>query len=372
MQIYKSKWMCTGCTACSSICSKNAITMQADDEGFLYPHIAEELCIECGMCMKVCHTHDEEKINNMEYAFCFINEDSKVLENSSSGGAFSYISQVIREKNGWVSGAVFDKLLNVRHIVSRKQNDIEQMRGSKYVQSKLETTFCDIKKLLDSGEQILFTGTPCQVIGLKNFLRKDYINLTCVDFVCSSIPSPLIYSKYLEMKEQEIGKIESISFRDKKEGWEQYGVKFYTQDGEVYEPHKQNLYLSGFMGALYSRECCEECPAKERIGYMSDITLGDLWGADVLIPESDYKKGASLVIVHSEKGMEIMRDAKKVSIDMNQVVEYNPRYRNSHCANRDRDIFWSIVRKKGLKKAYRYIYHPGFLRKIQLKVRKKT
>lgn len=372
MQVYKKRQLCTACTACSNICPKNAISMNPDEKGFLYPQVDTVACIECGMCKTVCHTYKQEKQHFEENAFAFINDDEQILNHSSSGGAFSYFAKNIIDVGGWVCGAVFDNNLKVMHVVANNKEALANMRGSKYVQSDMKFVFKEVKELLQSGEHVLFTGTPCQVIGLKSYLRAEYDNLICIDVVCHSAPSPLVFEKYLEMKSKEIGIIQSVSFRDKKYGYDNYSVCFRTISGEVREEHKNNFYIRGFTGDLYSRDCCAHCPAKERLGYYSDITLGDLWGADAYAPQIDCGRGASLVVVHTNKGMRILNNVSMIPLDIDKVVEKNPRYRFSHTPNRDSNGFWRVFKKKELSSSYQYIYNPGVIRKIMLKLRKKN
>lgn len=370
MQIYKRKEMCTGCSACSNICEKNAVKMIPDEKGFLYPVIDGEKCVECGMCQKVCHTYKEEKRTCKESAFAYVNENRKILMESSSGGTFSFIADEILGEKGFICGAVFDENMQVRHIVSDNASEVSFMRKSKYVQSDMGNVYQTIKKLLIAGEKVLFTGTPCQVIGLKTFLNKEYDKLFCVDVICHSAPSPLIFKKYLLMKEREIGKIEGIDFRDKSNGYINYSVRFHTLEGDVLEEHNTNRYIQGFTGDLYSRDCCKNCPAKERVGYFSDITLGDLWGGEKFASGIDSSKGASLVVVHTSKGSFLMKDAFMIQIDLEEAIKNNPMYRFSHKKNKDAESFWNIFSKKGLEAAYNYIYQPPFFRKLKLKLQK--
>lgn len=370
MQIYKSKEMCTGCSACSNVCEKHAVKMISDEKGFLYPVIDEEKCVECGMCRRVCHTYKEKKRTCGESAFAYVNENKITLMESSSGGAFSFIANEILRNQGFVCGAVFDENMKVKHIIADNKSEVSCMRKSKYVQSDMGNVYQKIKKLLIAGEKVLFTGTPCQVIGLKTFLNKEYDKLFCVDIICHSAPSPLIFEKYLLMKEKELGKIEGIDFRDKSNGYINYSVRFHTLDGDVFEEHKTNRYIQGFTGDLYSRDCCENCPAKERVGYFSDITLGDLWGGEKFASEIDFSKGASLVVVHTLKGASLMKNTSMVQVDLEEAIKNNPMYRFSHKKNKDADSFWKIFSKKGLEEAYNYIYNPSLFRKIKMKVLK--
>lgn len=370
MQIYKSKEMCTGCSACSNICEKHAIKMIPDEKGFLYPVIDEDKCVECGMCQRVCHTYKEKKRIYKESTFAYVNENTRTLMESSSGGAFSFIADEILREKGFICGAVFDENMKVRHIVSDNASEVSFMRKSKYVQSDMGNVYQIIKKRLIAGEKVLFTGTPCQVIGLKTFLNKEYDKLFCVDIICHSAPSPLIFEKYLLMKEKEIGKIEGIDFRDKSNGYINYSVRFHTLEGDVLEEHNTNRYIQGFTGDLYSRDCCKNCPVKERVGYFSDLTLGDLWGGEKFASGIDSSKGASLVVVHTSKGASLMKNSLMVQVDLEEAIKNNPMYRFSHKKNKDAESFWNIFSKKGLEAAYNYIYQPSFFRKLKLKLQK--
>lgn len=369
MQIYKERSMCTGCTACKSICPQEAIILREDSKGFLYPDIEEKKCIGCGMCQRVCHTQNIKNLNLENKAYGFVHKDEDILAHSSSGGAFTRIAEKVLECDGWICGAVYDKNNEVTHILSKEKEALERMRGSKYVQSNLENIFPKIKAILQGEDIVLFTGTPCQIIGLRHYLGKEYENLLCVDCVCSSIPSPRVYRLYLEMMKKKIGEIHSISFRNKRDGWKNYAVCFDTSTGEVYEHHKENLFLRGFMGDLYSRDCCRNCPAKERLGYWSDITIGDLWGADSMAPEINSNQGASLVLVHTKKGQAFVGGKDLIPLRYSDVLEHNPRLKYSHAINTDADVFWRILDTRGLCSAYKYIYQPSLLRKIQLKLR---
>lgn len=368
MQVYKEKIRCTGCTACSNICPKGAIKMKQDDRGFLYPDVNPLKCIGCNKCKEVCHTYDEKSTKYEEFAYCYINQNQPVLMQSSSGALFSQIGMSVINKKGKICGAVFDDQWNVIHIIGKNKEALSRMRGSKYVQSNLQNVYKEINRLLIQGTIVLFTGTPCQVIGLRKYLQRDYDNLVLVDCICSSIPSPVIFKEYIQLIEKQYGSVKSISFRDKSNGWENYSIKIECDSGTYLAEHKKDLFMRGFMGELYSRPSCSVCPAKGRIGYLSDITIGDLWGAKEIVPEIDCSNGISLAIAHTTKGLRILQEAKAVPINIELAIKYNPRYRSSHIINENIDKFWEILQKRGLDAAYRYIYKPSFVRKIKLKL----
>ena len=371
MQIYKNKSMCTGCTACSNICPKEAISMKPDDKGFLYPEVDMSLCVQCGKCKAVCLTYEENKRENNDYAFYFINENPKTLLKSSSGGAFSKIAENIFLKDGYVCGAVFNHKWDVIHEVATNDSEIAEMRGSKYVQSDLQDVFREIEELLKYGKTVLFTGSPCQVVGLQKYLGKHYEKLILVDFICSSIPSPEIFRTYLKTLQNQYGEIKEISFRDKSEGWKNYSVKIVCDQKTYLKNHKEDMFVKGFLGGLYSRYCCRNCPVKERVGYWSDITIGDLWGAEEILPQLDFYNGISVAVSHTEKGLELIKEMQCKKLELEEVYKHNPRYQRSHAPYKDLDKFWDIYKKKGLEKVYQFVYSPSFIKRVKEKSKRK-
>lgn len=370
MQVYKSKNMCTGCSACANICPQHCITMQADEKGFLVPVVDTSKCVSCNACVGVCHTHSNGQSQSAETLFAFTHSKKDVLDVSSSGGAFYAIAEQVIQNGGYVCGAVWRADWSVCHCVTNRLDEVLKMCGSKYVQSDLCDCFTQIRTLLTAGQTVLFSGTPCQVIGLKSFLKKEYANLITVDFVCYGIPSPQIYKAYLQDIEAENGKIEHIAFRDKRNGWRQYGVAVQTQQEALFWPHQDNIYLKGFLGDLYNRSCCQDCPAKTRTGYFSDVTLGDLWGAEQLLSDVSSANGISAVIVHTEKGGALFDKADLQPCDMTVFKRTNPKYVQCSRASEYADLFWRVYRKKGLKKAYDAIYKPSFFGKLQAKFKR--
>ena len=228
----KSKQECCGCQACFNICPKNAIEMIEDNEGFKYPSINKEKCIKCGLCEKVCpyvNEYSKKQILNESIAYGGWNLNEEIRRISSSGGIFTAIAKYIIEKNGVVCGAIFDENLNVVHDIVDNLNDLKKMNGAKYVQSDMRDNLKKIKKYLDNGRLVLFSGTPCQVSGLNSYLNKEYNNLYTCDIVCHGVPSPKVFNKYKkELEKDNSSKISFINFRDKITGWKSYSflVKF--------------------------------------------------------------------------------------------------------------------------------------------------
>lgn len=341
------KELCTGCNACHSICPVSAISMEVNEEGFLYPRIDSKKCINCKMCEKVCPVEKKYETDLKKiYAACSKQKD--ILKNSSSGGIFYELSKIILLKHGYVCGAAFDDNNQVHHIIIDDINKINLLMRSKYVQSRIDDCFIRIKDLLNNGETVLFVGTGCQVNGLHSYLQKKYNNLLTVDIICHGAPSPKIWDYYLNDCNKKIGssiKINNINFRDKKNGWKEYGLSFNTSNNiKIFENHNSNLYFKLFLKDLCLRESCYKCNANGE-NRLSDMTLGDFWGCKKFdLKINNENKGLSLIICHSDKGLDIL---KELSIEIeeveNTVLNYNPSYYYSAKKPKKRDFYMETV-----------------------------
>ncbi len=307
---------CTGCSACFNICPANAISMKKDREGFLSPKIDFEKCIHCGLCNGVCPSlypppRDEQFPLPKVYAAW--NKNEKVRLESSSGGIFSALAEYFLEKKGYVCGAAFDENNKLNHIIVSNRRDFKKLRGSKYVQSEIGSTFKEIKELLEKDRWVLFSGTPCQAAGLRNYLKKDYEKLLVIDIVCHGVPSSLVFEKYLKEVEAEKKKgIKKISFRDKSVGWKNPRFVLKTEKGldlinkELYE----DTFGRGFLTNMLLGHPCTNCEYSE-FRKVSDLTLGDFWGVWNYKLELDDNKGTSNVMINNEKGLFYINKIKK-------------------------------------------------------------
>ncbi len=320
---------CSGCTACFAICPKDAITMQADLEGFKYPVIDKNKCIDCGLCYNVCPL--DKMCGNLEgdkTSFACSAKDENFAKQSSSGGVFAILANMYIKEQAVIYGAAFDDDWNVCHIRADKKDELKRLYTSKYVQSDMGNTFRDVKFDLDNGKKVLFAGTPCQVAGLRSYLQKDYLNLLTVDFICHGVPSPLVWQQYVDtLKKKLNSKITEISFRDKKDGWKSFNFKLITANGDVfYEKHGENIYMKGFLKDLYLRPSCYDCKFKT-LHRASDITLADFWGIEKVLPEMYDKKGVSLCWTSSKKGSVALDEAFKQAfyqkVDLQEAIKYN-------------------------------------------------
>ncbi len=345
---------CSGCTACFAICPKDAITMQADLEGFKYPVIDKNKCIDCGLCYNVCLL--DKMCGNLEgdkTSFACSAKDENFAKQSSSGGVFAILANMYIKEQAVIYGAAFDDDWNVCHIRADKKDELKRLYTSKYVQSDMGNTFRDVKFDLDNGKKVLFAGTPCQVAGLRSYLQKDYLNLLTVDFICHGVPSPLVWQQYVDtLKKKLNSKITEISFRDKKDGWKSFNFKLITANGDVfYEKHGDNTYMKGFLKDLYLRPSCYDCKFKT-LQRASDITLADFWGIEKIIPEINVEKGVSLCWASSEKGDTILDKALKQTIyeqvDLNEAIKHNPSAITSVKRHKNRNKFFEDISKSDI------------------------
>lgn len=304
---------CCGCGACAEACPRRCITMAADREGFLYPAVDAEACVHCGFCERVCpmiNIGDERK---PAVTYAAVNTDDAVRMASSSGGVFSALAARTIARGGVVFGAAFTDDCSVEHTGVTSPGGLAALRGSKYLQSRTGHTYGQAKEALKSGVDVLFSGTACQIAGLKRYLRKDYANLLTVDVVCHGVPSPAVWQAYLKDKNLSDGACGDIQFRDKKEGWKNYRVKISRRQNAsagcggvvVDEPFYENAYMQAFLSNLTLRPSCYRCPAKGgRCG--SDLTLGDFWGIGRVAPGLDDDRGCSLVLVNTPEGAQAL------------------------------------------------------------------
>lgn len=330
IQLSEHKSECTGCHACANSCPVNAISMKADEEGFLYPKVDRQKCIRCGRCTKVCHIGKEKlPAHGNCTAYAAFYKDQNVREKSSSGGMFSALAQKILSDGGVVAGAAMTaEGKGVEHRIVVNEGEMDLLRGSKYVQSRIGAVYSRIEERLKQGGIVYFSGTPCQIDGLYRYLGKDYDQLYTQDLICHGVPSPLVWHKYAEELEQsEKAKIQQVSFRNKKYGWKNFSMQVRFANGkEQCKDLRTDSYLKGFLSDTFLRPSCHQCKYKEK-HRSADITLADLWGAAEICPEMDDDRGLSLIIVHSEKGKALIEAIREetvlVPVDMDTVLRYN-------------------------------------------------
>ena len=328
--VLASKKECTGCSACMSICPHNAIRMTSDPEGFLVPVIDSACCTQCGLCVKTCPVINSVNSPSVPVSVCAaMHIHDEVRLKSSSGGVFSAIAESILAEGGVVFGAGFDAQFSVRHISVEYVDQLDALQGSKYVQSDLAQAFREVRGFLKAGRCVLFTGTPCQIAGLKRFLGFDISLLTCIDLICYGVPSPLTWRRYLD----NLSALPSwVHFRDKRNGWYKSCLTIdFAQAGKSFsEPVCANLYTRAYFSDYGLRRSCYNCKFKQGKA-QSDLTIGDFWGVEHIAPELDDNKGISIVVAHTNDGRNVLEHSalKLFSIGQPQATHYNPMYVSS-------------------------------------------
>ena len=307
MIIITDKAMCCGCTACMNICPVQCIVMRRDREGFDYPVANPDICISCGRCEDVCPMKAEKASSSPKEAFAVRSQE--FIRNSSSGGVFPVLAGKVIEDGGVVYGAVFDADLRVVHDETEDMCGVDRMRGSKYVQSELYAAFNDVRTYLEQGRKVMFSGTPCQIAGLKSYLGKDYDGLMTVDCACHGVPSPGLWEKYVKALEERYGvALTDVRFRSKDRSWRRYDFVVRGEDREFATPHQKDPYMLLFLQDMTLRPSCYECWFRKG-GSGSDLTLADLWNVAEAAPELDDDKGVSLVMANTGKGASAVRSA---------------------------------------------------------------
>lgn len=378
-----NKHDCCGCEACVQACPKQCISFEQDNEGFSYPQVDINTCIECGICLKVCPISNDKKQNLGKKIWAAQDNDERKRKESSSGGIANMLAEKIIDEGGIVFGVCMSNVCEAVHSYAETKEQLASFSGSKYLQSKIGKSFKRIKCLLKTDRKVLFFGTPCQVSGLKRFLGREYSNLITVDFICHGVPSPGVFKWYLQekinkftqskksettinsnktaifkdsLKIPEGLRITDICFRDKREGWKNFGFSISFVETNVdglqnvvsfFESKKDNPFLKGFIADLYLRPSCHQCRFRNFYNE-SDITLADFWGQDVLFPEFDNDTGVSCVIIKSNIGEQLfssIENVKKEEKSIEQVIRFNKSLVISKHENFRRYKFWRQIGK---------------------------
>ncbi|MGM9763410.1 MAG: Coenzyme F420 hydrogenase/dehydrogenase, beta subunit C-terminal domain [Candidatus Cryptobacteroides sp.] len=358
----EDKHKCCGCGACALACPHGCITMREDGEGFLYPYVDEGLCVECGLCETVCPELNLPLAMSGEKPAVVAGQNARVEEtpamgtgipeplavlaaknsndeirmSSSSGGLFTLLAEAVLNRGGVVFGAGTADDLSVHHVCVECVGDLAALRGSKYVQSVIGRTYEEAGHFLKSGREVLFSGTPCQIAGLRAYLRREYDNLLCVEVVCHGVPSYKVLMQYLSENFPDV-KLTEVDFRNKRSGWKNYSVvvKGYAdvsgEEVKVNEkmPYRKNHFMRGFLKDIFLRPSCYDCPFKA-FASSADISLGDCWGAEKFCPEMDDDKGLSLLILHSRRSELLVNELigddllSAEAVGLAEAVKYNP------------------------------------------------
>jgi len=385
------KTKCTGCTACASVCPAGAITMDADEEGFLYPQVNAEKCSGCGLCDRICPVQKSAVYapQQARKAFLIKHTDDAIRADSTSGGFFTPMAEWTFQQGGAVCAATFDNEFRVVHAFAESGDDLHHFRGSKYVQSDLNDCFVRIRDMLKAGRIITFVGTPCQVYGLKAFLGSEYDHLYTVDLVCHGVPSPRLWDVYLQYQQRKYrSRVKDVAFRSKIHGYHSGSMRIRFSNGQEYiRGSKVDPMLRSFYGNLVSRPSCYACPFKE-LERCADFSIYDTWHASKLLPEirKESSKGFTNVIAHTQRAAQIIRQLPGLCIfetDVEKAVALDGKMvRESAVPHSRRDTFYQdlsvdtlalkvqacvpvSVTSRLLCKARNILYRLGILRLVR-------
>ncbi len=356
---------CTGCGSCYNKCPIEAISMKYTKEGFLAPVIDEKSCISCGKCLEVCPVMNPVFRNDLKpKCYAAMAENEEIRYKSSSGGLFSLFAEEVLNKGGVVCGAAYNENFLVEHIIIDKSEDLDKLRGSKYLQSDTRKVYQEIQKTIESGRPALFCGCPCQVGALNTFLGKSFENLLSIDLMCHGGPAPLLFKKYLS--ETYPGReLAHFSFRDKKVfGWSTEANAYFTDGTSEHVRRTQDDYYRAFLPCISVRKSCGKCPFST-LPRQGDVTLADFWGVNKLNKNFDDGKGTSIVIINNNNGYKYYKLlTKKLKINeqvpLEYILEHGQPLAKPFKNHPERDRFFEILEKNSLKKAIHYIKNRKF------------
>lgn len=349
----KDKTACCGCQACLEACPAKCISMVPDDEGFLYPKINQADCIDCHLCEKVCPQLNARPLDQPDTpltCYAAISQDISIRLQSSSGGVFSLLADSVLKRGGVVFGARFDDNFLVFHSFTETEEGLSPFRGSKYVQSDLRGAYSQVRSFLKEKRPVLFTGTPCQIAGLRSFLHnKEDEKLYLVSIVCHGAPSPRIWKDYLDAVTSGVTPT-SVNMRNKDNGWGEYRIVVQKDGHDALNVQAlDTVYMKAFLSNLTLRPSCYSCPFRGNHG--SDLTLGDYWGIENVHPEMTDDKGTSLVLVYTQKGKQLLERADLFlqESQYEDALKGNPSIIHPSWKPAERDLFWRSYKRRGLQ-----------------------
>lgn len=371
---------CTSCGACYNICPVNAIQMIEDSEGFKYPKVNKEKCINCGLCEKNCAVKNKivkEKNTKEPTVIAAWSKDSEIRLDSTSGGIFSELANNIYQEGGYVCGAVYNKNWLVEHFISNNQEDLEKLRSSKYLQSDTKNIFKEIKELLEQGKKVLICSSPCQIAGLYAFLQqKEYENLYTCDFICRGMNSPKIFKKYIEeLETRYASKVKKIKFKNKTHGWHNFSTKIDFENGKSYLGGRYvDSYMVGYLRYnAFMRPSCYDCKFKG-LPRVADITLADFWGIENINPKLDNDCGTSMILLNSQKGIELFNKIKQ-EIQYEEITSEEV-FTGNICATKSvemtearKNVFENIDSMSYTKLSKNFFPKPALKERVKLKIK---
>jgi coenzyme F420-reducing hydrogenase beta subunit len=367
---------CVLCGSCRNACPVDAISFSNQYLDFVYPKIDAERCIKCNRCERACPVLKDRKSGDttaaQPTACAARNLNDEIRRVSTSGGLFHVLASHVLVGGGCVCGAVFDERFRVRHIVSDSPDDVRRMMGSKYAQSDMGMCYREIKEQLAAGRQVLFSGCPCQVAGLRAYLDREYPNLLLVELICHGIPSAEMLGSYIAMREKQYGaKLRKLEFRNKDEGWHRSAVRMEFENGKVYRtPITEDEYMNGFLNSYMLKPSCYDCRFRN-FTTGCDIALGDFWGIETMPSWKDDNRGTSAVLVNTEKGRAFLEqlplERKPCSLD--EVIQFNKSLVCSSNPHPQRAAFYAWAELNGYASAIRHFLRYPASQRIKKKAR---
>lgn len=363
---------CTGCLACMNVCPKNAISCVENENGFIVPSVSQDLCINCGLCEKTCVLNNIiDSGSVIKKTVALVHDNKDVLQKSTSGGAFTALSDFVLNKNGVIVGACMDDTFTVSHVLTSEASVRNKMRGSKYVQSNVKLSYKEIKKHLESGDYVLFVGTPCQAHALRQYLKKEYDTLYVVDILCHGVPSNKMFKDHIDY----ICSLEKSSITDYRFRTKRFGKRNSIQEYKLEKNNKfvtsieAQEYASFFRQSLSLRPSCRSCRYRctHRFG---DVTIGDYWGNTEMLKNGN--RGVSLICINTPKGQNMIDAIENVdSIDLNtETIIKRPEFTSPQSKNQDRiHAFWKDYRELGYSKLVEKYYNVSFYKKLRFQIK---
>lgn len=366
---------CTGCGLCKAVCPVSCIFMEEDERGFWHPKVKAEHCIQCGLCYRECIAENRPRVLAFDTtAYACYHKDGIVRQNSSSGGAFTAMAQSFLAQGGVVVGAAFTQPMQVEHICIDDEHGLTQLRGSKYMASRSWNVYAAVKKLLQEGKRVLFSGTPCQVAAIKKY-TNNHANLFCIDVACHGVPSGSVLKAHCAEIEKKAGRpVKTINFRDKITGWHRYSYSYMDENGQVIKRERihESAFGQAYVKKLILRPSCMDCPfaCNQRQG---DITLCDHWRI-VHLGLDKEDKGVTGVLINSEKGRHVFCAATEQmnveQITPEEVYAGNPVLSHPAGKNPSREVFFAAMQQRGYKAATKqYCASPSLIKKVARRIR---
>lgn len=369
---------CCGCSACQSVCNHNAIVMKEDLEGFKYPEINADLCVNCGLCEKVCPIQFRKAgLSNREVMSVWAarSKDDVCLKKSSSGGIFGLLVRHVISLGGVVFGAAYDESMIVRHTYATTLQESEKFYGSKYVQSDTSGVFLQVREFLKQDRLVLFSGTPCQVEGLRLFLRKDYEKLVLVDLGCHAVPSPKLFRDYVGYINKKFGKkLFSINMREKEKiGWSaaRSSSLLFCDGTKIVDPPDTFSWRSVFFSRMADRPSCFHCQFSNT-NRPGDLTLADFWDRGNKRPELSSSLGTSSIFINTLKGEKIFEMIRGQVVRNEILLEdaLQQCFQEPTWISPQKETFWKYYKKNGFEKTYCHFFIPTFWTRVMHKLKK--